>query len=221
MGRSSMAAGSRAGGARFSANTRGAALAVVYGLLLLCAGCASRPAPLPLMADTLLLRPVDQGRLSAAYGARRHPILERRMMHRGVDWAAPRGTPVRAAGDGLVSAQGPLGAYGRYLRIEHGGTVATAYAHLERFAPGLRPGHLVRQGDLIGFVSSSGRATGPHLHYELLIAGRQVDPLAFAPAVAEAHGPDGGGAMPVAFESAPGAEFPPSIRIEDLLGRAR
>ena len=188
MGRCSMATGSGARGAQFEAQARGAMLAVLFGLLLLCAGCGSRPAPLPLMADTLLLRPVDQGRLSAVYGVRQHPILKRRMMHLGLDWAAPRGTPVRAAGRGMVHALGPLGSYGRYLRIDHGGTIATAYAHLERFAPGLRPGHMVRQGDLIGYVGSSGRATGPHLHYELLIAGRQIDPLAFAPAaVAHAH----------------------------------
>jgi murein DD-endopeptidase MepM/ murein hydrolase activator NlpD len=188
-----MATGGSARDARFEAQARGAVLALVFGLLLLCAGCGSRPAPLPLMADTLLLRPLDRGRISAAYGVRQHPILERRMMHRGVDWAAPRGTPVRAAGHGMVRALGPLGSYGRYLRIDHGGTIATAYAHLERYAPGLRPGHLVRQGDLIGYVGSSGRATGPHLHYELLIAGRQIDPLALAPAfAAQPATPDSG-----------------------------
>lgn len=236
MGRCSMATGSSARGARFEAHARGAVLAGVFGLLLLCAGCGSRPAPLPLMADTLLLRPVDQGRLSAVYGVRQHPILKRRMMHRGLDWAAPRGTPVRAAGRGMVHALGPLGSYGRYLRIDHGGTIATAYAHLERFAPGLRPGHLVRQGDLIGYVGSSGRATGPHLHYELLIAGRQIDPLALAPVLAaQSAMPDSGLGIggpdlePDVADAAPSARrevrsvAPPAdpasmlIQVEDLL----
>jgi len=169
------------------------------------------------MADSLLLKPVDRGRLTSGYGPRRHPILKRRIMHRGIDWAAPRGTPVRAAGHGLVSALGPLGSYGRYLRIEHGGRVATAYAHLERFAPGLRPGHAVRQGDLIGFVGNSGRATGPHLHYELLVAGRQVDPLGFAPALVEASGLARRGMIPVALAAVPDAILPRSVPIEAVL----
>jgi murein DD-endopeptidase MepM/ murein hydrolase activator NlpD len=172
------------------------------------------------MADSLLLKPVDRGRLSSAYGPRYHPILKRRMMHLGVDWAAPRGTPVRAAGHGMVSGFGPFGAYGRYLRIEHGAEVATAYAHLERFAPGLRPGQLVRQGDLIGHVGSSGRATGPHLHYELLVGGRQVDPLARAPTVAQARAPGRGGVIPAVLQTAPDPTRPPSIPIEAVLSLA-
>jgi murein DD-endopeptidase MepM/ murein hydrolase activator NlpD len=161
---------------------RGArALWVLGGLLLLaCAGCSSRPEPTPLMTDTLLLKPVDQGRLSSGFGLRYHPILKRRQWHRGIDWAAPRGTPVRAAGRGVVTAAGHLGAYGQYLLIDHGGTIATAYAHLERYAPGLRSGRAVEQGEVIGLVGSTGRATGPHLHYEILVAGRQIDPLGFA-----------------------------------------
>ncbi|MCE3246451.1 MAG: peptidase [Geminicoccaceae bacterium] len=153
-------------------------------LLVLCGSCSSDRDPTPLMADSLLLKPVDRGRLSSPFGARHHPILKRRQMHRGIDWAAPRGTPVRAAGHGVVVAAAPLGAYGRYLRIDHGGAIATAYAHLDGYAKGLRPGHAVRQGDLIGAVGNTGRATGPHLHYEILVAGRQVDPLAFTPVLA-------------------------------------
>ena len=157
------------------------ALRALCGLLLIAAAaCTSRPEPRPLMTDTLLLMPVDRGRLSSAYGVRYHPILKRRQMHRGIDWAAPRGTPVRAAGDGIVVAAGRLGAYGHYVRIDHGGEIATAYAHLERYVLGLRPGLTVRQGEPIGGVGSTGRATGPHLHYEVLVDGRQVDPLAFA-----------------------------------------
>ncbi|MGH6905463.1 MAG: M23 family metallopeptidase [Geminicoccaceae bacterium] len=157
---------------------------VLCGLLLVaCAGGTSRPEPAPLMTATLLLKPLDQGRLSSGYGVRYHPILKRRQTHRGIDWAAPRGTPVRAAGNGVVVAAGRFGAYGEYLRIDHGGAIATAYAHLEAYAPGLRPGGAVHQGEMIGRVGSTGRATGPHLHYEVLVAGRQIDPLAFAPTV--------------------------------------
>lgn len=141
------------------------------------------------MAKSLLLKPVDRGRLTSAYGIRYHPFSKRRQMHRGIDWAAPRGTLVRAAGDGVVVDAGRRGSYGHYLRIDHGGTIETAYAHLERYASKLRPGRTVRQGDQIGRVGSTGRATGPHLHYEVLVAGRQIDPLAFAPA-AVAHADD-------------------------------
>ena len=144
------------------------------------AALSSRDAA-PLMAKSLLLKPVDRGRLSSAYGVRYHPFSKRRQMHRGIDWAAPRGTLVRAAGDGVVVTAGRRGSYGHYLRIDHGGTIETAYAHLERYASDLRPGRVVRQGDQIGRVGATGRATGPHLHYEILVGGRQVDPLAFAP----------------------------------------
>ena len=176
-------------------------------LLALCAGCtSSRQGDVPLLADSLLLMPVDRGRISSAYGMRYHPILKRPELHRGIDWAAPRGTSVRAAGHGMVVAAGPSGSYGHYLRIDHGASVATAYAHLGRFAPGLRPGRLVRQGELIGDVGSTGRATGPHLHYEILIAGRQVDPLALVPASAAPGGPSVA-VIPASFEpgAAPGA----------------
>ena len=104
-----MACGTGGGRLADCARPRGRILAAFCSLLLLCAGCTSTPEPLPLMADSLLLKPVDRGRLTSGYGPRRHPILKRCIMHRGVDWAAPRGTPVRAAGHGLVSALGPLG----------------------------------------------------------------------------------------------------------------
>jgi murein DD-endopeptidase MepM/ murein hydrolase activator NlpD len=173
------------------------ALRALCGLLVLCTGCASNPneaasaarIPPPVVAGTLLLKPVDVGRLSSGYGLRYNPILKRQQMHRGIDWAAPRGTPVRAAGDGVVVATRRAGAYGRYVEIDHGRTVATLYAHLERYAPDLRPGRRVRQGDLIGRVGTTGRATGPHLHYEVLVGAAQVDPLAVAPIVS-AQPPD-------------------------------
>jgi murein DD-endopeptidase MepM/ murein hydrolase activator NlpD len=187
------------------------------------------------MTDSLLLKSVDRGRLSSAYGMRYNPITKRRQMHRGIDWAAPRGTAVRAAGDGVVVAAGRLGTYGHYLRIDHGGRVATAYAHLGGYARGLRPGRRVRRGDLIAQVGSSGRATAPHLHYEILIAGRQVDPIAAA-ALAAARRPDPSlRVTPAGFRSAPGQGplttdpgaggrsvpdgAPSLILIEDLLRR--
>jgi murein DD-endopeptidase MepM/ murein hydrolase activator NlpD len=165
-------------------------------LLGFCAGCSSSadqakampgsgppPSPreaAPLTAKTLLVKPVDRGRLTSGYGTRYNPFSKRRQRHQGIDWAAPRGTPVRAAGDGVVVAVGRLSSYGRYLRIDHGRTIETAYAHLDRYAPKLRPGRIVRQGDEVGRVGRSGRATGPHLHYEVLVAGRQIDALALA-----------------------------------------
>ena len=211
------------------------AVRALCGLLIVCAGCTSSPgeatsagrhASLP--ADTLLLKPVDRGRLSSGYGVRVHPILKRRQMHPGIDWAAPHGTAVRAAGHGLVVEAGRYGAYGHYVRIEHGATVATTYAHLERYAPGLRVGRRVRQGDLIGRVGSTGRATGPHLHYEVLVAGKQVDPLAVSP-IASPHASDAaahvaeagsegelgiGGPNTSAEDAAPGN--PPSPENQDL-----
>jgi murein DD-endopeptidase MepM/ murein hydrolase activator NlpD len=189
------------------------------------------------MTDSLLLKPLDRGRLSSAYGMRYHPITKRRQMHRGIDWAAPRGTAVRAAGDGVVIAAERFSSYGHYLRIEHGGGVATAYAHLDGYARGLRPGRLVRRGDPIAKVGSTGRSTAPHLHYEVLIAGRQVDPLA-AVSLAAAYRPDPFlQVTPASFSNAPAMTtaagelngsrgpqaaldaggVPALIRIEDLL----
>jgi len=125
----------------------------------------------------LLRTPIDGARLSSGYGRRRHPILGYSKMHRGVDFAAPRGTPIYAAGNGTVDYVGRKGAYGKYVRIRHNGTYSTAYAHLSRYAKGMRPGKRVRQRDVIGYVGSTGRSTGPHLHYEILRGGRQTNPL--------------------------------------------
>jgi murein DD-endopeptidase MepM/ murein hydrolase activator NlpD len=125
----------------------------------------------------LMKTPVDGAKLSSRYGSRKHPILGYTMMHRGIDFAAPRGTPVMAAGDGVVEQAGPNGAYGNYVRLRHNGTYKTAYAHLQGYGPGIRSGRRVRQGDVIGFIGSTGRSTGPHLHYEVLRADRQVNPL--------------------------------------------
>jgi len=125
----------------------------------------------------LLKTPVDGARLSSGFGRRRHPILGYTRMHRGVDFAAPSGTPIYAAGNGTIASVGRNGGYGRYIRIRHNGRYSTAYGHMRRFARKMKRGKRVRQGDIIGYVGSSGRSTGPHLHYEVLIAGRQVNPL--------------------------------------------
>jgi murein DD-endopeptidase MepM/ murein hydrolase activator NlpD len=125
----------------------------------------------------LLKTPIDGAKLSSGFGKRMHPILGYTAMHRGVDFAAPSGTPIYAAGDGVVAAAEFNGAYGKYVRIRHTGAYATAYAHLSRFAKTVAPGKRVRQGDVIGYVGTTGRSTGPHLHYEILIAGKQTNPM--------------------------------------------
>ena len=125
----------------------------------------------------LLRTPVDGARLSSTFGMRRHPILGYSRMHKGVDFAAPTGTPIYAAGSGRVAAAGRNGSYGNYIRVRHNGEYSTAYAHLSRFAKGLRPGQRVRQGQVIGYVGTTGRSTGPHLHYEVLRNDQQINPL--------------------------------------------
>ncbi|NKB60158.1 MAG: peptidoglycan DD-metalloendopeptidase family protein [Alphaproteobacteria bacterium] len=124
----------------------------------------------------LILTPIDGARISSGYGRRRHPILGYTKMHRGIDFAAPRGTPVYAAGHGTIEVAGRNGGYGKYVRIRHNGSYKTAYAHLKGYARGIRRGKRVRQGQVIGYVGSTGRSTGPHLHYEILHAGRQMNP---------------------------------------------
>lgn len=127
---------------------------------------------------TALLRtPINGARLSSAYGMRRHPVLGFSRMHRGIDFAAPTGTPIYAAGDGRVGFAGRNSGYGNYVRIDHDGRYATAYAHLSRFAAGLKRNDRVKQGQVIGYVGSTGVSTGPHLHYEILVDGSQVNPL--------------------------------------------
>ncbi len=124
----------------------------------------------------LLKTPIDGARMSSGFGRRRHPILGYTKMHKGVDFAAPSGTPIKAAGDGVIVKAGWNGGYGRYIRIRHGNTYDTAYAHLRKIGGGIRPGKRVEQGQIIGYVGSSGRSTGPHLHYEILKNGGHVNP---------------------------------------------
>ena len=126
---------------------------------------------------TIMKTPINGARLSSKYGNRRHPVLGYTKMHRGVDFAAPRGTPVFAAGDGIVEKAGWNGSYGRYIRIRHTGTYKTAYAHLSGINKKVKTGKRVSQGKIIGYVGSSGRSTGAHLHYEVLLNNQQINPM--------------------------------------------
>lgn len=127
----------------------------------------------------LMRRPVrsDDARLASGFGVRFHPLLNTRKMHTGIDWAASPGTPVLASGTGVIEEIGPKGQYGNYIRIRHANGYQTAYGHMSSFAPGAREGAKVRQGQVIGFVGNTGFSTGPHLHYEVLVNNRFVDPL--------------------------------------------
>ena len=120
--------------------------------------------------------PVNGARLSSSYGRRRHPIQGYRKMHSGVDFAAPTGTPIMAAGNGTVEVAGRNGGYGNYIRIRHTDGYKTAYAHLSKFANGVRSGKYVTQDQIIGYVGSTGMSTGPHLHYEVHLNGQKINP---------------------------------------------
>ncbi|MGH8644799.1 MAG: peptidoglycan DD-metalloendopeptidase family protein [Gammaproteobacteria bacterium] len=125
-----------------------------------------------------LRTPVNFARISSYFNLKRkHPILNRIRAHRGVDYAAPRGTPVKATGDGKVVFVGVNGGYGKTVVLQHGEQYSTLYAHLSRFAGGIRRGEVVRQGELIGLVGQTGLATGPHLHYEFRVNGVHQNPL--------------------------------------------
>ena len=124
----------------------------------------------------LMKTPVDGARLSSRFGMRRHPILGYTRLHRGLDFAAPTGTPIYAAGTGTVERISRSREYGRFIKIQHTNGYETLYAHLSRFARGLKSNATVRQGQIIGFVGMSGLATGPHLHYEVLHYGKPVNP---------------------------------------------
>lgn len=128
------------------------------------------------MKRTLMQTPIDGARMSSGYGMRRHPVLGYNKMHKGIDFAASRGTPIYAAGDGVIEKAGRNGGYGNYIRIRHNGSLKTAYAHMKKFAKGMKSGKRVKQGDVIGYVGTTGRSTGPHLHFEVLKKGKQVNP---------------------------------------------
>ncbi|CAK0768112.1 murein DD-endopeptidase [Azospirillaceae bacterium] len=125
----------------------------------------------------LLRTPIDGARLTSGFGLRHHPILGYTKMHQGVDFSASTGTPIYAAGNGLIEELGPKNGYGNYIRIRHNSEFSTAYGHMSRFAADSRRGGRVDQGDVIGYVGATGRATGPHLHYEVLRNSHQINPM--------------------------------------------
>ena len=125
----------------------------------------------------LVRKPVNNAIMRSGFGGRRHPILGYLKMHTGVDWATPYGTPIFASGNGLVEKVGWEGGYGKYVRIKHNNGYETAYGHMSAFAKGLEVGKRVRQGQVIGFVGSTGMSTGAHVHYEILVNSRFVDPM--------------------------------------------
>jgi murein DD-endopeptidase MepM/ murein hydrolase activator NlpD len=130
------------------------------------------------MRKAFLRSPVKFSRISSRFSNKRwHPVLSKWRSHKGVDYAAARGTPIRASGDGKITFAGKKGGYGRLVVIRHGGRYTTAYGHLHRYAKGARRGKKVKQGQIIGYVGSSGLATGPHLHYEFRVNGVHRNPL--------------------------------------------
>ena len=127
----------------------------------------------------LVRKPLEfsSARISSRFGWRRHPILKQRILHSGVDYAAPMGSRIYASGDGVVQRAQWAGGYGRYIVIRHNSEYSTGYAHMSGFARGIKPGVRVKQGQVIGYVGSTGRSTGPHLHFEVIKNGKKVDPL--------------------------------------------
>lgn len=121
--------------------------------------------------------PLESAKLTSEYGMRTHPVLGGRRNHKGIDLAAPMGTPVYATADGIVGRADWFSSYGLYIEIDHGADLETRYAHLSRLA--VEAGDRVNKGDLIGYVGSTGRSTGPHLHYEIRIAGDAVNPMPY------------------------------------------
>ena len=129
------------------------------------------------LRKTFLKAPLEFSRVSSVFNlSRKHPILNKIRAHRGVDYAAPTGTPIRAAGDGRVKYRGVKGGFGNVLEIEHSGQVVTVYGHLSRFANGLKNGDRVRQGQIVAFVGMTGLATGPHLHFEYRVRNEWKNP---------------------------------------------
>lgn len=129
---------------------------------------------------SLMRTPVNAARITSGFGMRVHPLMGYSRMHKGVDFGAPTGTPIYAAGDGTIVERGWKSGFGNYIRIRHNGTLATAYGHMSRFAPSFARGSRVRQGQVIGYVGSTGNSTGPHLHFEVMVNGTQVNPMRVA-----------------------------------------
>jgi len=125
----------------------------------------------------LMKTPINGARLSSSFGNRKHPVLGYTKLHKGTDFAAPTGTPIYAAGNGKVTSYGPNGTYGNFAKIEHANGYTTAYAHMSRFAKGVSRGSYVKQGQVIGYVGTTGRSTGPHLHYEVYVNNKPVNAM--------------------------------------------
>src|SRR5207248_687987 len=125
----------------------------------------------------LVRKPVADGTITSGFGGRNHPLLGFTKMHTGVDWASSTGTPIFASGNGIIEKIGLEGGYGKYIRIRHANGWETAYGHMSAFARGMEVGKKVRQGQVIGYVGSTGLSTGAHLHYEIIVNGRFVDPM--------------------------------------------
>ena len=127
------------------------------------------------ITKSLMKTPINGARLSSSFGMRKHPILGYNKMHKGTDFAAPSGTPIMASGSGTVTRARWCGGGGNCLKIKHNSTYETIYAHMKSFAKGIREGKKVRQGQVIGYVGSTGMSTGPHLHYEVIVNGKKVN----------------------------------------------
>ena len=123
----------------------------------------------------LMKTPINGARLSSPFGLRKHPILGFNKMHKGTDFAAPSGTPIMASGSGTIVVVGWCGGGGNCIKIKHNSTYETIYAHMKNFAKGMRKGKKVRQGQIIGYVGSTGMSTGPHLHYEVIVNKKRVN----------------------------------------------
>ncbi len=123
----------------------------------------------------LMKTPINGARLSSSYGLRKHPIDGFTKMHRGTDFAAPKGTPIMASGNGIIQKVGWCGGGGNCVKIKHNSTYQTVYAHMSKFARGIKKGVRVKQGQTIGYVGSTGKSTGPHLHYEVIVNGKRVN----------------------------------------------
>ncbi len=158
----------------------------------------------------LVRKPVNGGKFRSGFGMRRHPILKYTRMHRGVDWSASRGTPIIAAGNGSVIKAGWASGYGRRVELRHTNGYVTTYSHMTSFGKGIREGTRVTQGQIIGYVGSTGLSTGPHLHYEVLVNGRYVDPMR----IKLPKGRTLDGEMRTSFETE-------RYRVDTLLERAR
>ena len=127
------------------------------------------------IVKSLMKTPINGARLSSSFGMRKHPILGFNKMHRGTDFAAPKGTPIMASGSGTITRARWCGGGGNCVKIRHNSTYETIYAHMSKFARGVKEGRKVKQGQIIGYVGSTGMSTGPHLHYEVIVNGKKVN----------------------------------------------